>query len=251
MRIALGRALCAAMTAQDGALGDRVGSTGFVQLTAESFNKLTPREQALAYWLSQASIDTDPIIYDQLSRFGLRQKRLLETIVTHPEGVNADVMKKIAAFTKLFWANKGNHNELTSQKFLPDCTFAEFKAAAGPKLAAEAEALKVSLFDAEFEPMITTKSPRGKLDILQSSSNNFYSPGLSLVDLKDFHEQYPLNSRLVKTSGGRLNEEVYRAGTPDGKVRPGMVPNICARPTPRWNTRGRMPLRSNRKQLGT
>jgi hypothetical protein len=45
----LGLALCAAMTAQDGALADRVGSTGFVQLTAESFNKLTPREQALAY----------------------------------------------------------------------------------------------------------------------------------------------------------------------------------------------------------
>jgi dipeptidyl-peptidase-3 len=172
--------------------------------------------------LSQASIDTDTIIYDQLSRFGLRQKRLLETIVTHPEGVNADVMKTIVAFTQLFWANKGNHNELTSQKFLPECTFAEFKAAAGPKLAAEAEALKVSLFDAEFEPMITAKSPRGKLDILQSSSNNFYSPGLSLVDLKDFHEQYPLNSRLVKTSGGPLNQEVYRAGTPDGKVRPGM-----------------------------
>jgi hypothetical protein len=58
----LGLALCAAMTAQDGALADRVGATGFVQLTAESFNKLTPREQALAYWLSQASIDTDPII---------------------------------------------------------------------------------------------------------------------------------------------------------------------------------------------
>ena len=41
-------------------------------------------------------------------------------------------MKKITDFTKLFWANKGNHNELTSQKFLPECTFEEFEAAAGP-----------------------------------------------------------------------------------------------------------------------
>lgn len=222
----LGWTLCAAMAAQDGALADRVGNTGFVQLTAESFHRLTPREQALAYWLSQASIATEPIVYDQLSRFGLRQKRLLETVLetmlTHPQGVQPDVMKKIVDFTKLFWANKGNHNELTSQKFLPACTFEEFRAAAGPKLAAEVDALKASLFDPDFEPMITAKSPRGKLDILQASSNNFYSVGLSLADIQGFHEQYPLNSRLAKGPDGRLVEEVYRAGTPDDKTPPGL-----------------------------
>jgi dipeptidyl-peptidase-3 len=214
--------LCAPMAAQEGALADRVGNTGFVQLTAESFHKLTPREQALAYWLSQASIATDPIIYDQLSRFGLRQKRLLETVVTHRQGVKPDAMKKIVDFTKLFWANKGNHNESTSQKFLPDFTFDEFKTAARPKLAAEVDALKASLFDPDFEPMITAKSPRGNLDILQASSNNFYSPGLSLVDIKGFNERYPLNSRLAKRPDGKLVEEIYRAGTPDGKIPPGL-----------------------------
>jgi len=214
--------LCAPMAAQEGALADRVGNTGFVQLTAESFHKLTPREQALAYWLSQASIVTDPIIYDQLSRFGLRQKCLLETVVTHPQGVKPDAMKKIVDFTKLFWANKGNHNESTSQKFLPDFTFDEFKTAAGPKLAAEVDALKASLFDPDFEAMITAKSPRGNLDILQASSNNFYSPGLSLVDIKGFNERYPLNSRLAKGPDGKLVEEIYRAGTPDGKIPPGL-----------------------------
>ena len=35
--------------------------------------------------------------------------------------------------------------------------------------------LKPSLFDPEFEPMITAKSPQGGKDILQSSSNTFYS----------------------------------------------------------------------------
>jgi dipeptidyl-peptidase III len=163
----------AAMAAQDDALADRVGNTGFVQLTAESFAKLTPREQALAYWLSQASIATDPIIYGQLSRFGLRQKRLLES--GHASKTRPRIPRSIVDFAKLFWANKGNHNELTSQKFLPECTFEEFKAAAGPKLAAEVDALKASLFDPDFERMITAKSPRGALDILQASSNNFYS----------------------------------------------------------------------------
>ena len=211
-----------AAAAQDGALVDRVGSTGFVQLEAESFRRLAPREQALAYWLSEASIAIDPIIYDQLSRFGLRQKQLLETIVVHPQGVAPDTMKKIVAFTKLFWGNKGNHNENTSQKFLPEFTFEELKAAAGPNLASEVDALKASLFDPDFEPMITAKNPHGTLDILQSSANNFYSPGLSLADIRAFHEQYPLNSRLARNAGGALAEEVYRAGSPDGKVPPGL-----------------------------
>ena len=39
----------------------RVGDTGFIQLRADGFTALSPREQALAYWLSQASI-TRPLI---------------------------------------------------------------------------------------------------------------------------------------------------------------------------------------------
>jgi len=68
--------------------------------------------------------------------------------------------------------------------------------------------------------MITAKSPRGSLDILQASANNLYYH-VSLDDLKGFKENYPLNSRLVKSDSGKLVEEVYRAGTPDGKVPPG------------------------------
>ena len=75
--------VCAAVAADNSALVDRVGTTGFVQLEAESFKNLSVKEQALAYWLSQASIAIDPINYDQNSIWGLRQKRLLEAIVTH------------------------------------------------------------------------------------------------------------------------------------------------------------------------
>jgi dipeptidyl-peptidase-3 len=226
-----------ALLADDRVLVDRVGSTGFVQLQAESFQKLSPRQQALTYWLVQASIAIDPINYDQNSRFGLRQKRLLEAVIAQGGAEHP----KIVAFTKLFWANRGNHHEQTAQKILPEFTFEELKAAAAGALAKGAFAsnpygtpvirnqadldrelneLRASLFDPAFEPSITAKSPQGALDILQSSANNFYS-GVSLADLKNFHEAYPLNSRLVKTKDGKLLEEVYRAGTPDGKIPPG------------------------------
>src|SRR5215471_5180492 len=116
------------------ALVDRVDTTAFIQLQAESFKALTPQQKKVAYWLNKASIAIDPIIYDQLSKYGLRQKRLLEEIVAHPEGVDQAVMSKIVNFAKLFWANRGNHNETTSQKFLPAFTFEELQTAAAAAL---------------------------------------------------------------------------------------------------------------------
>jgi dipeptidyl-peptidase-3 len=223
-----------ARPAQKSSLVERVGSTGILQLEAESFRKLTPRQQALAYYLSQASIAIDPIIYDQMSRFGLRQKRLLEAIVAHPTGVKPATLKKVTDFLKLFYANTGNRNSYTAQKFLPDFTYEELEEAGlrvaangGLKMTAaefrrELAELRPSLFDPEFEPMSTAKSPRGSLDILQASSNNLYGPDVKLEDFKNFQERYPLNSRVVKGPDGKLVEQVYRAGTPDGSIPPGL-----------------------------
>jgi dipeptidyl-peptidase III len=223
-------------------LVERVGDTAFVQLHAPSFQALSPRHQALAYWLTQASIAIDPIIYDQLSGYGLRQKRLLEEIMARPKGVDPAPMAKIAEFAKLFWASRGNHNELTSQKFLPSFTFEQLEKAAliaqqngafrtayadlpplkkPADVTHELESLRASFFDPVFEPMMTAKSPVGGKDTIQASSNTFYQ-GLSLDDLKGFQEKYALNSRVIKGAAGKLSELVYRAGTPDGKVPPGL-----------------------------
>src|SRR5438552_18130611 len=111
-------------------LVERVDTTAFIQLEAQSFKDLTPRQKQLAYWLEQASIAIDPIIYDQLSKYGLREKRLLEEIVAHPQGVRPEVMEKIRTYAKLFWVNRGNHNETTSQKFLTTFTEEALKPAA-------------------------------------------------------------------------------------------------------------------------
>jgi hypothetical protein len=111
-------------------LVERVDSTAFIQIEANSFKSLSPQQQHLAYWLWQASIAIDPIHYDQMSRFGLRQKRLLEGIVAHSNGVDPGAMKKILDFTKLFWSNRGNHQETTARKILPEFTFEELQSAA-------------------------------------------------------------------------------------------------------------------------
>jgi dipeptidyl-peptidase III len=221
---------------------ERVGDTAFIQLHAPSFRALLPRQQALAYWLTQASIAIDPIFYDQMSAYGLQQKRLLEEILAHPKGIDSVATAKISEYAKLFWASRGNHNDLTSQKFVPNFTFEQLEKAAlvaqqngafqtayadlpplrkPADVTREVEALRASIFDPEFEPMITAKSPVGGKDTIQASSNTFYL-GVSQDDLKGFQDKYPLNSRVVKGADGKLAELVYRAGTPDGKIPPGL-----------------------------
>jgi dipeptidyl-peptidase-3 len=65
-------------------------------------------------------------------------------------------------------------------------------------------------FDALVDPMATNKTPGAGRDILETSANNLYD-GVRMADLEGFLERYPLNSRLVKTDRG-LVEEVYRVG---------------------------------------
>jgi dipeptidyl-peptidase-3 len=232
----------AAQSASSSRIVERVGDTAFLELQSDSFKQLDTRHQELAYWLTQSSIAIDPIIYDQLSRFGLREKRLLEEVVARPAGIDPGTFKKIRDYALLFWGNRGNHNENTGQKFLPAFTFDEFQNAA---LKAQANGafktaygdlaalsspdavrreladLRTAIFDASFEQLPTAKTPPPGQDIIQASSNTFYR-GVTLQDLKDFHDQYPLNSRVVKDANGRLREDVYRAGTPDGRIPAGL-----------------------------
>ncbi len=214
-------------------LVERVGADGFVEVQAEGFKTLTARQKELVWWLSRASIAIDPIIYDQLGRNALREKYILDLIASHPSG-DEKTRKEIADYTKLFWANHGNHNDVTAQKFVPGFTpealekaaLAALRRTKGAKLTAaqmkhELEELRPTIFDPEFEPQLTAKNPRGGLDIIQASANNFYGRDVTLKDVEGFKELYPLNSRLVKEKDGKLVEEVLRAGTPDGKIKPG------------------------------
>jgi hypothetical protein len=154
------------------ALLARVENTGFVKVEANSFAKLTLKQHTLAYWLGQAAIAIDPIIYDQLSTYGLPEKRLVEQIVAHSAVLDAHARVAITQYAELFWANRGNHDLETAQKFVPAFTHEQLKTAALsaqragafktacadlPPLASpvaletELQGLRAALFDAGFD----------------------------------------------------------------------------------------------------
>src|SRR5215831_14316323 len=179
-RLLVGVILAAAVVSAESPLVERVGDTGFIHLKADSFSQLDARHQALAYSLTQAAIAIDPIIYDQLSQYGIREKRLLEGILGHSSNIAAEPLAKIRTFALLFWGNRGNHNENSSQKFLPTFTYEELQQAAlkaqangafktayadlpaladANALQKELSELRASLFDPNVEPTITAKTP--------------------------------------------------------------------------------------------
>jgi dipeptidyl-peptidase III len=204
---------------------ERVDDAAVVQLYADGFAALPLKEKTLIYHLAQAAIAGRDIFYDQKHKDGLEMRRILEAIVSRPQGIEPATLAAIQTYTKLFWINNGPYNNLTARKFVLKTTPAAFAAAAqtaakngatfpsrpGETLDQALTRLQPMFFDPSVDPIVTNKTPGPGKDILSGSANNLYS-GVSLADLKGFTEKYGLTSRLVKQPNGQLVEEVYKVG---------------------------------------
>jgi len=215
-----------AVSSSDGAerpyLLEQVDDAAVVQLYADGFASLPLREKTLIWHLSQATLAGRDIFIDQKHRHALEMRGVIEQIVAHPQGVDPAALREIQRYTKLFWINNGQYNNLTARKFVLKLTPQALAAAAKAAMAAGAtfatpqgESLDAMLarlgpmfFDPNVDPIVTNKTPGPGKDILTASANNLYM-GASMADLKGFTEKYGLNSRLVKREG-RLVEEVYK-----------------------------------------
>ncbi len=202
---------------------EKVSKVAIVQLYADGFEDLSLNEKISAYYLSCAALAGRDITYDQNHRHGLKVRDLLEEIVTHPQGIDEKTLEKITSYLKLFWAFNGNYGT-NNRKFVPEFDFEDLLLASKIALSNGAdlgvkdeEALKEKLnklkrttFDPDFEPLLANKSPKEGKDVITASGNNYYE-GVSLKDLENFEEKYPLNSKVVKKDG-KITEQVYRAG---------------------------------------
>ncbi|NQW02530.1 MAG: peptidase M49 [Acidobacteria bacterium] len=210
---------------------EQIDEAAVVQLYADGFSTLPLDQKILIWHLSQAAVAGRDIYYDQRYRHSLAMRDLLEGVVraanTDASAFVPEVLAEIRRYLKLFWLNSGPYNNLTARKFVLRCSPEELATAVGA--AAEAgtidlsasaidetlERLRPAFFNATFEPMVTNKTPGDGHDILQDSANNLYR-GVSMADVGGYEEKYGLNSRLVKTDDG-LVEEICRVGGRYGK----------------------------------
>lgn len=203
---------------------EQIDEAAVVQLYADGFSELPVEQKILIWHLTQAAIAGRDIYWDQRYRHNLEMRGYLEAILRaarrDPAKFDPATLAEIRRYTKLFWINTGPYNNLTARKFVLKCSFEALAAAVAVAeeageiadepglIGARLGRLRPAFCDPTSEPLVTNKSPGDGKDILLESANNLYS-GVSMADLEGFNEQYGLNSRLVKTAQG-LVEEVAR-----------------------------------------
>ena len=204
---------------------EQVCDTAVLQLYSDDFEVLSKSNRLKAYYFIEACLAGRDIYYDQNHRHALEIRNILEEIVTHSQGMNMHLLEKIQDYTKLFWINNCQYNERSKKKFIPDFTFSDLCKSANAAIRNGAtitlpggcksvedylKKFEKTIFDPDFEPLITNKNPKGKNDLLTENAVNFYY-NVCVSDLDNFIEQYPLNSRLIKKNN-ELIEYVFRAG---------------------------------------
>jgi dipeptidyl-peptidase III len=217
-------------------LQSRSKNIAIARLFAPGVEALSADEKRVLWHLTLAAHAGQDIAYDQLGWRLVAVKRLLENVYLFgKEGQGGPGLfdKRLTAYLERFYGHMGNHDHVTGQKFVPEFTAGELEAAAvrafragaafGVKdevaLRAWLVELRPTVFDASFEPTLTSKSPPAGQDMVTASANTAYGPGVALADVRDFKEKYPLNSRLVKENG-KLVEQVFRTGA--AKIPPGL-----------------------------
>jgi len=202
---------------------EQIDDAAVVQLYADGFEKLSLRDKTLVWHLYQAALAGRDIYYDQRHRHNLGIRRLLEQILRHPGGVPEATLKELTRYTKLVWLNTGPYNNLTARKFLlnldrkrvieameiAEANGARFDLADGETIAKRVETYARVFFDADFEPMVTCKTPGDDQDILASSANNLYD-GVTMADLEGGKES-------AQFAAGETGRPARRGGLQGGR----------------------------------
>ncbi len=206
---------------------EKIGPAQVVQLYADGFDQLAKNQKIFAYYMYLASVAARDISIDQHHRNALEIRDLFEEVYKHSATLNPTVREQITKYLKLFWINNGFYDNLTSQKFIPDCTFEEFAKAVAAAQASGAEftlsgeamekklkRLKAVIFDPAVDRVLTNKTP-GE-DWIKGSAVNFYGTNLVYAEVEKWakagNEKHPLNSTIVKEKG-KLVESVWRMGS--------------------------------------
>lgn len=203
---------------------EQVGEAAVVQYYADGFERLPVDQKILIWHLYLAALAGRDIYYDQRYRHSLEMRQILEQVLRHcPDRPDLlPIVAEVRRYTKLFWINSGPHNNMTARKFVLRCSAAElarvvhaseadgarFPTRSGERTEELLARLEGPFFDPNVDPMVTSKSPGAGADVLTASANNLYS-NVTTAELEGFRERYGLNSRLIGTADG-LVEEVYR-----------------------------------------
>ena len=209
---------------------DRFADIEVLRYEVPEFDRLTPQQRIMIYYLSQAAQAGRDIIWDQNGKYNLQIRKLLENIYTNFNGdKNSKDYKAFEKYIKQVWFGNGIHHHYSTDKFKPEFSEAFFIDQVS-LLPDSLLPLNEGQTRQEFIDIITpvifdpTVMPKrvfqdGSKDVIVNSATNLYGEGVTQQEVEDFYNalkdpndlepiSYGLNSRIVKEDG-KIKEQVY------------------------------------------
>ena len=194
------------------------------------FADLPLPQKQLAYYLYEAALCGNDIIYDQKSKYGLMLRRSIENIYgTYTGDKTTADWKKFEEYCGRVWFSNGNHHHYGNEKFVPACSAeyfmqlcrssdsTDFPRETSESLSAFFARLQPVVYDLTLEPKLVDLRPN--IDNVAASSVNFYE-GVTQKEVEDFYAKFNtkgnapswgLNSKLTKENGKTV-EKVWKVG---------------------------------------
>ena len=205
-------------------VADNFADIEVLRYKVPDFEKLTPRQKALVYYLTEAALAGRDILWDQNGRYNLPVRQLIENVYTNYSGnKESRQYKALEKYLKQIWFGNGIHHHYSMDKFVPefDESFLRYEVSKLPadKQPAELDMLCKVIFD----PNVMAKrvnQAEGE-DLIVTSANNLYE-GVTQKQVEDYYNalkdttivnpiSYGLNTRVAMVDG-KVTEQPYRVG---------------------------------------
>ena len=209
---------------------DRFADIEVLRYEVPEWDRLTPQQRVMIYYLSQAAQAGRDIIWDQNGKYNLQIRKLLENIYSSFSGdKNTADYKAFEKYIKQVWFGNGIHHHYSTDKFTPEFSqaFLEEQIALLPDSSLPLnpgqtrEELVNVLFPVIFDPNVMPKRvfQDGSQDVVVNSASNLYGEGVTQQEVEVFYNalkdpndpepiSYGLNARIVKEDG-KIKEQVY------------------------------------------
>ena len=203
-------------------VGERFADIQVLRYRLNGFEALTTNQKLYIYYLSQAALCGRDITTDQLGKYNLRIRKLLESVYLHYQG-----NRETAAFgafleyLKRVWFSNGIYHHYGCEKFVPQFGEDDLREWVGAMDATllplsdgeTTESLLAELVPVIFNPNILPKrvNKADGQDLVETSACNFYE-GVSQAEVEAYYgsmknaaddcpPSFGLNSKLVKADG--------------------------------------------------
>lgn len=185
------------------------------------WENLTLKEQKLVYYLTQAGYSGRDIIYDQHYKNNLKIRKALENIYVNYKGnKTSEDWKNFEIYLKRVWFANGIHHHYSNDKIKPLFSEVYFNGLLKASKTTLSPAIVAVLFNNADAKKVNLDESKG---LLEGSAINFYDKGITAKEVEEFYAQkkspdpkrqysYGLNSKLVRSANGQLEEKIWKSG---------------------------------------